>query len=232
MELDELKQLWDGAGPETGRQHPANRSPCPRVGPRQGRTGLEAFVARLIVGLVINLAAAGWVGSFLAEHVADSRYFIPALALQVGLVALIIVSVRQLAAIAQIDYAAPIVEIQRRLESLRIERIHATKWTLLLSPLAWVPLFIVAMKGFFDVDVYSDFGVGWVAANVVFGLLFIPAGVWVCRRFGGQVENSNLRPPADAGHRRVQFGGRDRVPPIAVAIRGGSRSGGMRQVRT
>jgi hypothetical protein len=51
-----------------------------------------------------------------------------------------------------------------------------------------VPLFIVAMKGLFDVDVYATFSLSWLAANVLVGLLVIPVGVWACRRYADRVE--------------------------------------------
>jgi hypothetical protein len=61
------------------------------------------------------------------------------------------------------------------------------KWTLLLAPLAWLPLFIVGMKGFFDVDVYTTFSLPWLVANVLFGLLVIPTGLWASRLYADRL---------------------------------------------
>ena len=80
------------------------------------------------------------------------------------------------------DYGAPVVAIQTRLESLTVERIRATKWTRLLAPLAWTPMSIVSLRGLFDVDVYAAFGSTWLAANVLFGLLVLIVHVSISDR--------------------------------------------------
>jgi hypothetical protein len=190
MELDDLRQRWQ----ELDRKLDASIRLNTRLlhGSILGKaaTALKRQSRLVLAGLLIDLIAALWLGSFLARHVEEPRFLVPGGLLHLGILALIIAAVHQLAAIARIDYAAPIVAIQKQLEALRVERIGTVKWTLLLSPLAWTPLFIVAMKGFFDVDVYTSFGTAWVAANVVFGLVAIPVGLWICRHFAGRVERS------------------------------------------
>jgi hypothetical protein len=91
--------------------------------------------------------------------------------------------VRQIVKTREIDYAAPLVEIQRRIETLRISMIRTTMWTFLLSPLLWPALFIVALEGLFGVDAYAALGVPYIVANVVFGLAVIAVGLLVSRLF-------------------------------------------------
>ena len=69
-------------------------------------------------------------------------------------------------------------------------RIRTTKWTLLLSPLLWTPLFIVGMKSLFDVDVYAAFGTACLVAHVLFGLVVIGLGLWISKRYAGRMEGS------------------------------------------
>lgn len=110
--------------------------------------------------------------------------------LQIGVIASIVRCIRQLCLIGRIDYGASIVTIQRQLETLRIERIRVVKWTILLAPLAWTPLFIVSMKGILGVNVYTVFGIHWVIANVIFGIAAIPVGIRICRRFADRAIGS------------------------------------------
>ncbi len=192
MELDELKSRWQAQDKKL--------DDCLRLNQRVLResllgkadTALRRLSRLLWFELVVNVAGAILVGSFLGDHVTEPRYLIPAIALQLGVIAVIVAGARQLAAIAGIDYAAPIVEIQRRLETLWLQRIRTTQWTLILSPLAWTPLAIVAMRGLLGVDVYSAFGLAWVAANLVFGLLVIVIAIWVSRAYADRLGRSPL----------------------------------------
>ena len=190
MELDDLKRSWE--------QHDRKLDASIRLNTRLLRGSVlgkaEAALKRLSrllqVELVLSLGAAVWLGSFLWEHAVEGRFLIPALMLHLSVIALIATCIRQIVAISEVDYGAPIVAIQRRLESLRIERIRTTKWTLLLAPLLWTPVFITGAMGFFNVDVYALFGATWVVANMLFGLLVIAAGVWISRRYAGRMERS------------------------------------------
>jgi hypothetical protein len=153
----------------------------------KAETALKRLSRFLWIELLLNAGGTLMLGRFIFDHFAETRFLIPALALQLGLIVLIIAGARQLAALAGIDYNAPVVEIQRRLASLRAERIQTMKWTLLLAPLAWVPLLIVGMKSLVDVDVYATFNTALLVANVVFGLLVIPIGVLASRRYGDRL---------------------------------------------
>jgi hypothetical protein len=187
MELDELKTCW--------QEQDRKLDECIRLNHRVLResmlnragTALKRLLRLLWFELLLNVAGAIAVGSFIGDHFQEPRFLVPALAIQLGFIALIIGAGRQLAAIARVDYGAPIVTIQKRLESLRIERIHTVQWTLILSPLAWMPLFIVAMQGLFGVDVYTAFSSAWLVANVVFGLAVIVIAVWVSRSYGDRM---------------------------------------------
>ena len=71
-------------------------------------------------------------------------------------------------------------------------RLRVNRGLLLLSPLLWTPLAIVAAKGFLGVDLYRAFGPAWIAANLAFGLAVIPLAIAIARRFSARFENSPL----------------------------------------
>jgi biotin transporter BioY len=190
MELDELKSRW--------QEQDKKLDDCLRLNQRLLResllgksdTALRRLSRLLWFELVVNVAGAILVGSFLGDHVTETRYLIPAIALQLGLIAVIVAGARQLATIAGIDYAAPIVEIQRRLEALWLQRIRTTQWILILSPLAWTPLLIVGFKWLLNVDVYSACGTPFVVWNLLFGLLVLVLAVWISRTFANRMDRS------------------------------------------
>jgi hypothetical protein len=97
------------------------------------------------------------------------------------------VTVRQIVAARQIDYAKPIAVIQKQLEALRLLRIRITQWALLAGAVVWGPFAMVVLKAFWDVDFHNA---AWLWANVLFGLSLIPLALWLSKRFGDRMGNS------------------------------------------
>jgi hypothetical protein len=153
---------------------------------------LKRLSRLLVFELLADLAAVVVLGLFIAGHAGEVRFLAPALLLGVCAVAFVIASIRQLAALHGLDYSAPVVAIQKQLEALRIERLRATKWILLLSPLLWTPLLIVALEGLLGLDAYLFLDGTWLAANLLVGLAVIPLMLWAARRFAGRWQGSPL----------------------------------------
>jgi hypothetical protein len=183
MELDDLKRHWEDQDRKLDASLRLNTRLLNDSVLAKADTATRGLSRLLWLELVMTVAAVLFTGSFLANHIAEARFVIPAATLHLGGVALIVASVRQLVAIGRLDYDAPIVGIQKRLESLRVERIRATKWTLLCAPLLWTPLLIVALKGLFGVDAYETLGPVYLSANLLLGVLVILLAVWASRRY-------------------------------------------------
>jgi hypothetical protein len=64
------------------------------------------------------------------------------------------------------------------------------QWTLLLAPLLWTPLLIVALEGFLRVDAYNTVGAAYLLANLLFGLAIIPPAIWLSKKFGYRMDRS------------------------------------------
>ncbi len=192
MELDELKRAWTEHDRKLEVSIRLNTSMMRGSMLDKARTAMTRLSLLLGLELALILPVAVWLGSFMWQHTAEARFLIPAVTLHVCVIALVIVCVRQIAAISQVDYGAPVVAIQKRLEVLRVERIRATKWTLLLAPLAWTPMSIVALKSLIDVDVYAAFGTIWLGTNVLFGLVVLAVGALLSRRLADSVKRASL----------------------------------------
>lgn len=192
MGLDDLQRHWDHQDRKLDATLRLNTRLLNDSVLAKADTATRGLTRLLRLELVMNAAAVLLTGSFLANHISESRFVIPAAGLHLSGIALLVASIRQLVAIGMLDYDAPIVAIQRRLESLRVERIRATKLTLLCSPLLWTPLLIVALKGLFDVDAYATCGAAFLIANLLFGILVILLAVWASRRYAARMERSPL----------------------------------------
>jgi hypothetical protein len=192
MELEDLKRRWEENDAKLDRSIRLNTRLLQSALLGKADTSTRWLSRGLTFELLLNLIAPVCLGMFIANHVGEARFLVAAVVLHLCAIAVVIALAHQLVAIQRIDYSAPIVEIQKRLESLRVERIRTTIWTLLAAPLLWTPLLIVGLKGFFGVDAYASLGAGFLAANVLFGLLVLALALWVSRHYADRMGRSPL----------------------------------------
>jgi len=192
MELQDLKDRWN----EYDRKLDANLRLNTRVLREFGLNRVDSSLRRLIrvivFELLTGLLAAVMLGSFIADHLGEMRFLLPAVALDVFVIYFIGWSIRQWMALGSLDYGESVVEIQRKLELLRIDRIRMTKWVFLLSPLLWIPLLIVSVEGLLGLDAYAILDTAWLVSNVLFGLAVIALALWVSRRYADRMQGSPL----------------------------------------
>ncbi len=74
------------------------------------------------------------------------------------------------------------VAIQRELAALRALRLRTNRWILLLAPVVWTPLAIVAAEGLIGLDLYRVPGPLWLATNLAFGVAASALLVWISPR--------------------------------------------------
>jgi hypothetical protein len=196
MELDDLKTAWRELDRRLDDHRALNLRVLRELKLDKTRSALRRLAAGPLAELFLNAFGALLVGSFLANHLTTARYAIPALVLQAAVLLLLAADLRQLVRIARIDWAAPVVQIQRDLAALRAERIRTTQVTFLAAPLLWTPFVIVAAQGLLGFDLYL-LGSAVIAANLAFGLAVIPLGLWIARHLGRRLSPSFLRSLAD-----------------------------------
>src|SRR5262249_26155764 len=117
MELDEFKALWREVNRETVFELKLSRA----------RTALRGLAGILVFELVSGVLAMMLVGAFLAEHILVARFAAPAIVLQAVALLTVVTSVRQLAMLGRVDYAARVVGIQRQLGELKALRTRVTQ---------------------------------------------------------------------------------------------------------
>src|SRR5580658_1775075 len=190
MELEELKALWNESNRRLEASLLLNSMFFAQWSLRKADTSLRRLGRRITFDLIVNLIGIALLGWFAADHVAEPKFLVPAALLDVYAIALLVAGARQLFELRSLDYDEPVVAIQDRLRRLRLARIRATMGTLLFAPLMWVPLLIVATRGFFGIDIYAVASPAWLAANVLFGLAVIPIAVVIARVFGPGLERA------------------------------------------
>jgi hypothetical protein len=187
MEMEELKAAWHDMERKLAATNLAVEEIRVERGLDRSRAALRPLSVTLGLELIQEAAAALMLGAFLASHWREPKFAV----LAVGLLALILLAasseIRQMAMLRQIEYAAPVAEVQRRLADLRFLRLRTRRWVLLLAPLVWAPLLVVAARGLVGLDIYAGLGWPWVVANVAFGAAFAVVLAWASRRWGNRL---------------------------------------------
>lgn len=156
MELDDLKSAWQSLNARMDRQAALNLQILKESRLDKTRRGLrplawgQAF--SMGAGALLALASA----AFWVHHRQVPHLLIPGLAMHAYGLAMILCGARMQVLIGRIDYAAPVVEIQRRLAELRRFYVRSGKWIGLPWFVLWVPFIQMALMGLFGADLYEN----------------------------------------------------------------------------
>ena len=183
MELDELKQKWTEHDRKLDLSIRLNRQLLRETYTRRAKFALWRLAAMLSMGAIFMLVVIVSLGAFAAKNWSMPKFTIPAILLDVAAIAALAALNAQIGLALKIDYSQPIAAIQKRLETLRKLRIRCIQAILVTAALLWMPLFIVAMKGFFDADVYRLFATAWIVTNVAFGFVVLALGIWLSKKY-------------------------------------------------
>jgi hypothetical protein len=191
MDLDVLKEKWLEQDRRLDVTIRLNRQLLIAAKMNRVRWPLRRFAFSVGLGALLGLIGLVILGQFIYQHWTEPRFVLPAVVLDIWVIAILAASIRQMAMAVQIDYDKPIAVIQKQIESLRVLRIRTTQWALLTGQVVWwTPFLIVALKGFLDVDAYKAFDTAYLLANLAVGLAIIPLAIWVSRKFGDRMGRS------------------------------------------
>ena len=190
VEMDDLRKTWAEYDRKLDTNIRLSRKLLMASNLNRVRSPLRRLAFFVGMESVIQFAVVVALGSFIYEHIAMVRFALPAAALDVFAIAILIAMIRQIAGALQIDYDKPIAIIQKQLEDLRVLRIRYIQGIFLVATLAWTPLLIVALKGFWGLDAYRLFGGAYLMANLLVGLAIIPLAIWLSKKFGDRMGRS------------------------------------------
>lgn len=165
MELDELNAGWQELDQRVGRLE--------AVVPGQGRGGVRVELRPLVIGQAVQILAgvalAMAAGSFWFDHRDMPSLLVTGLCLHLYGIAMVVSAARNLFLVGRVDAAAPVLELQRRVATLRAWRIREGRWFGIVGCFMWVALIVWAF-GLLGVDI--------VAARPAFvGFLLLTAAV-------------------------------------------------------
>lgn len=198
MNLDDLKTRLAEQDAKLDQVIRLNTAAIREIQISKAKTKLRGLVWGVAFELLLTIVAVVWLGDFIAGHLREVRFLVPAVLLDLGAIAYLGACIRQLALVAGLHYSLPVVAVQKELGKLRVLRLRALKWTMILSLVLWLPVLVVLFEGLFGVDLWTILGAAgakdgsfllW-AANVLFGLAAALLLVWLANRYADRVDRS------------------------------------------
>ncbi len=143
--LEDLKIAWKELSQKLERQnralHQLRESKL-----AQFRIDLRQLVigkaARLVGGVLLI-----WVGWLWARHVSTPIPLVCAILLLACGIMRVAFAIRDLSLIRRVNFAAPVIEIQKQLADLRAWQIRAAFWFGVMGSVLWLPFFLLAFDG-------------------------------------------------------------------------------------
>ncbi|WP_266169548.1 hypothetical protein [Dyella subtropica] len=190
MELDEMKQAWQMLDRRLAQQHALQR----QMFVERRLDGLRRGLRPLIWGQSIQIAFGVvflWIGvAFWTTHMPSVPWMLCGMLVQVFGIALIAFAARILFLVRDMDYAAPVLRIQKRMASLRRWRVRVEAPVFaVLGSIIWVPLVLMLVQRDFEAmgdDLLRHAPeLGWsLMLSGLVSLALALVAYWLLRRIG------------------------------------------------
>ena len=190
MELDEMKLAWQQLDRRLVEQVSLHRLIHREQGMDRLRRGLRPLVWGQSVQLVFGVAVMLWGISFWTTHPGVLHQMACGIVMQVFGMLMIAFAGRLLFQLQAIDYAAPVLDIQRRLARLRRWRVRVeAPLFAVLGSVVWVPAMLMLIQYDFDQwrDDYWNHApelTGHLVFSGIVSLLLVVLVYWLIRRAG------------------------------------------------
>lgn len=192
MNFDDIKNQWSAFDKKLDNSIKLNTLLLKEVSLNKTNSYLRRLSVSIYIELILSFFVLMVLGNFMWNNLQEIKFLVPAISLDLFVIFLVHSGVRQLIAINSIDFSEPIITNQKKLESLKVRRINETKMVFLVSPLLWVPLLIVIVRGITGLDPYAMFSANWLVGNLLFGLAVIPLVLWVSKRYSHKFQSSSV----------------------------------------
>lgn len=156
MDLDDMKQAWQSLDRQMARRYALDLEQY-----RERKIGSARFrllpvklglVSRMVLGAAI-IATSAW---FWAAHLGSLHLIVSGVLLQAYGLLLVISAAREMQMLVDIDYAAPVLAIQRRLAELRVWRVRLVPVWMITGCFVWIPATLVVFKAGLGADIYLN----------------------------------------------------------------------------
>ncbi len=155
MELDEMKAAWLALDRRLAREEALTLNTFREGRLDRLRAMLRPLVAARIVQIVLGTLMALAFAPFWVEHLDTPHFVVIGASLHLYALMMIIGGARDLFMMHRIDYAAPVVEIQRRLAELRAWLLKSAPVFGAVGCFIWIPFTLWAFEVLFGADIWA-----------------------------------------------------------------------------
>ena len=195
LELAELKAAWRALDAKLERQHALELHLFRESRLKRARLHLFPLYLESALEILAGLVIAVLAGSFWTEHLGEPAPLIAGLVVHLYGVLLIAMAVYQLVLLARLDFAAPVLAIQKDLARLQQHRVRAALALGLAWWVLWIALLECLARAFPGIDLYQRFPT-WILANLAVGVLGIILSLLVVRWLRRRKSTSPTDPTA------------------------------------
>jgi hypothetical protein len=187
MELEELKALWQQQDEKLNKSLQLNMKLLRELNFDKASNKLRTLFFLKLVEIAILIFMVIYLSGVFIMYLTQPGFSIPSFIIMAFIVSGCISDVRQLSIIIQLrkDKGAPVSQLQKRVERLKLLIINYTKMSFISIPF-YPLLMIIAAKLFFNVNIWLTQYRGYLIANCVVGLLLLPLFLSLFRQLGKQ----------------------------------------------
>lgn len=184
MDLDEMKQAWTEMSLRQDGLEALLRADFQSRRRDRARGALRPLWWGQLLQLMIGAVLAICGGALWASHLHRPDVLVCGVVAHAYGTLLVIFAARNLYLIQRIDYAAPVLDIQRRIAALRAFRVRVeTPVNAVVGCFIWIPVLWVNLA-VYGIELWSPAFARWAIASGLTGLAVLVVVVWVMRRMG------------------------------------------------
>ncbi len=184
MELDEMKLAWQTLDRRLNKQYALNLQLFRDGRMDKLRRGLRPLVWGQAIQMLLGLLLVGVAVAFWTTHRHVMHLLVCALLVQLYGVLLIAFAARNLYLIQRVDYAAPVLLIQRQLADLRAWRVRVeAPVNAILGCFVWIPVLWMNFA-WYGIDLWSRAFFYWSISSSLVGVGIVVLVVWLMHRAG------------------------------------------------
>ena len=184
-ELDDLKSAWQSLSRNLERQNELSLRQLRQSKLSRFRTGFRPLALGQIIQAISGAFLAICGGSFWVDHLGVAHLMVYGISVHLYGIMLIVFAARDLFLISSFDYAAPVLELQKRIADLRDWHQRAGLWFAVAGCFIWIPLLLMIFHGLgADVWQRNPAVVAWLFVSGLICLAVVYAIVAFSRRSG------------------------------------------------
>ena len=165
-ELDDLKSAWQTLSRNLERQHALTLQQFRDTKVSRFRSGFRWLVIGQVIQIICGVLLAFISARFWINHIGVTHAMIYGISLHAYGVMLIVFAVRDLHLIQRLDYAAPVLDLQKQIAALRKWHLHTALWFGITGCFIWIPAILaIAYSAGADIWLRNPRAVAWLMVS-------------------------------------------------------------------